>query len=143
MNTKQIGQIAEQSAITELVKLGAIVSIPVGDYARYDLLVDFRGKLYKAQVKTGRLRDGTIVFSKQSIRSNTTETFVQQYDEQIDLFICYCPETDKCYYMPVGTGGSTKGFLRVDDADANLDRVYWAKDFELTNFGDDLESTRW
>jgi hypothetical protein len=40
MNTNQIGDIGEAIAIAEFTKAGAIVSKPLSDNARYDLIIE-------------------------------------------------------------------------------------------------------
>lgn len=52
MNQNQIGDIGEAIAIAEFTKAGAIVSKPLSDNARYDLIIELSNKLYKVQVKT-------------------------------------------------------------------------------------------
>lgn len=52
MNTKDIGTLGEHIAIAELLKYGVDVSRPLGDNSQYDLILDVRGFLLKAQVKS-------------------------------------------------------------------------------------------
>lgn len=52
MDKKQQGDIGVAAAIYYYTKSGAVVSIPNTDNARYDLVVDFDGKLTRVQVKT-------------------------------------------------------------------------------------------
>lgn len=43
---------------------GFLMCVPFGDCAPYDIILDDRrGRLFKIQVKTGRLRNGVVVFS--------------------------------------------------------------------------------
>lgn len=56
MNTKQIGTITEMKVIAKLLELGD-VSIPVGNNARYDCVLDFNGKLLRIQIKTAKQID--------------------------------------------------------------------------------------
>ena len=51
MNSKDKGNIGEAIMLAEFIKRGIQVSIPFGDNARYDLIIDLNGKLYKVQVK--------------------------------------------------------------------------------------------
>jgi len=52
MNTKDIGTLGEHLAIAELLKHGIDISRPLGDNSQYDLILDIRGSLLKAQVKS-------------------------------------------------------------------------------------------
>lgn len=51
MNTKEIGNLTELQCITGLYSLGCNISIPFGNSQKYDLIMDYKGKLYKIQVK--------------------------------------------------------------------------------------------
>ena len=50
-NTKEIGNLTELQCITALYELGCDVAIPFGNSQKYDLIMDYKGKLYKVQVK--------------------------------------------------------------------------------------------
>ena len=52
MNSKDIGNLGEHIAIVELLKNDIIVSRPLGDNARYDLILDINETLYTCQVKS-------------------------------------------------------------------------------------------
>jgi PD-(D/E)XK endonuclease len=56
-----------------------------------------------------------------------------RYDaDQIDLFLVYCPETDRVYAVGVDEVGSGYGFLRVaPTANGQSKRIRWAADYEL------------
>ena len=51
LNTSQIGQIVEQKCIVFLLERGFTVSIPVGNYAKYDLLIEKNNQFYRIQCK--------------------------------------------------------------------------------------------
>lgn len=56
----------------------------------------------------------------------------QRYDGQADIFLVYCPKTDKVYWLPV-EGLGVQPYLRVDqprDGRVRKD-MRWAKDYEL------------
>lgn len=52
MNSKDIGNLGEHLAILEFLKRGIVVSRPLGDNSRYDLVLEILGILYTCQVKT-------------------------------------------------------------------------------------------
>jgi hypothetical protein len=128
-----VGQRSEAAIFAELVKRGYRVLIPYGVNHRYDLVIDAGDRFLRAQCKTGRLRDGVIHFKTASVRVNTRRTFITPYDaEQIDLFLIYCPETDRVYALDVGEAASGHGALRVDPAaNGQAKRIRWAADHEL------------
>jgi hypothetical protein len=61
-DTKSIGDLSEMAVALALARTGYLVSRPVGENRRYDLIIDKGGVLSRVQVKTGRLRNGAIVF---------------------------------------------------------------------------------
>jgi PD-(D/E)XK endonuclease len=128
-----VGQRSEAAIFAELVKRGHRVLVPYGVNHRYDLVIDTGDRFLRAQCKTGRLRDGVVRFNTVSVRVNTRHTFVTPYDaDQIDLFLIYCPETDRVYALDVGEAASSHGALRVDPAaNGQAKRIRWAADYEL------------
>ena len=106
--------------------------VPFGVNQRYDLVLDCDGRLLKAQCKTGRLRDGVVQFSAQSVQSNTRRTRIRSYAGEIDLFIVYCPDNQSVYAIPAADVPSCCMHLRVDPPrNQQSKRVRWAKDYEL------------
>lgn len=118
--------------MSELVKRGYRVLVPFGVNQRYDLVLDCDGSFLKAQCKTGRLRDGVIQFSAQSIQSNTRRTRVRGYAGEVDLFIVYCTENQRVYVIPSEEVPNCGMYLRIDPPrNQQCKRVRWAKDYEL------------
>jgi hypothetical protein len=71
-------------------------------------------------------------FVAKSVRSNTRRTFLRGYENEIDLFIVYCPETDGIYVIPIEEATSSVGALRVaPTANGQAKRIRWARDYEL------------
>jgi hypothetical protein len=128
-----IGERSEAIIIAELIKRGHRVLIPYGSNHRYDLVINVGGRFLRAQCKTGRLREGVIRFNTVSTRINTVRAFITPYGaDQIDLFLIYCPETDRVYALDVGEAASGHGALRVDPAaNGQAKRIRWAADHEL------------
>jgi hypothetical protein len=128
-----IGQRSEPAVLAELVKRGYRVLLPYGSNHRYDLVVDVAGRFLRVQCKTGRLRDGVVRFNTASTRVNTRRSFTTPYDAgQIDLFLIYCPDTERVYALDVGDAAASNGRLRVDPAvNGQAKRIRWAADHEL------------
>jgi hypothetical protein len=54
------------------------------------------------------------------------------YVGEADLFLVFCPETDRIYAVPVQDAGKTGGSLRVDPtANKQMKKIVWAVDYEL------------
>src|SRR5215467_12197444 len=84
-----VGHRTEAAILAELVKRGYRVLLPFGVNQRYDLVLDCEGQLRKVQCKAGRLRDGAVQFSSQSVQSNTQGTRTRGYAGEVDLFMVY------------------------------------------------------
>lgn len=62
-DTKKIGTISELMVMAALVRQGYRLLVPYGDSARYDVVIEAAdGSLSRVQIKTGRLRNGVVVF---------------------------------------------------------------------------------
>ena len=114
-HTNSKGNVSESAALNAFSKAGFVVSLPFGNGAPYDLIVDTGKRLLKVQVKTGRLRGGCVLFPAQ-------------------LFAVYCRENDTIYLVPT-LGALAEGRLRVNSTKNNQHQhVRWAKDFEFETF---------
>jgi hypothetical protein len=96
-----VGQRTEAIVLAELVKRGHTVLVPFGTNHRYDFVLDTPDGFLRVQCKTGRLRRGVIRFSTVSVRSNTKQAFVRSYHGEADVFLVYCPETDRVYALDI------------------------------------------
>jgi hypothetical protein len=128
-----VGETSEAVILAELVKRGHRVLVPYGTNHRYDLVIDVGGRFLRAQCKTGRRRGAVIKFNTASTRANTLRAYTKAYDsDQIDLFLIYCPDTERVYALDVGEAASSNGVLRVDPAaNGQSKRIRWAADHEL------------
>lgn len=116
---------------TELVKRGFDVATPFSDNCKYDLVLDRDGELERVQIKTGRYREGTVVFNAYSWQAEC-ETQHQTYEGDVDSFMVYCHETDQIYYLKmdeITTNNSMR--LRVEEAERDLSSINWAEEHEL------------
>lgn len=114
-NSKSIGETHEALILARLLQLGWVVSLPFGDNQRYDMVVDRDGVLFRAQCKTGRLSRGAIMFPTAS--KNGFTGVRSSYEGQIDVFVVYCVETERVYWVPISDAGtSTYCSLRSDPA---------------------------
>ncbi len=101
-NTK--GAIAEQAIVLAAMKLNVPVLRPVGEHGRADLALDIGGRLWRVQVKAGKLskaRDVVIVHtstSRYTPRGYVSTTYSAQ---EIDLIGVYGAELDRCFLIPI------------------------------------------
>lgn len=96
MNSKTVGELTEAKVLVKLLSMGYVCSKPFGDNARYDLIADDGETLYRVQIKTGRVREGCVMFNT----SSSSRYVNKDYRGQIDWFVVYVPETDKFYVIP-------------------------------------------
>lgn len=113
--TKAIGNVNELKCITKFISMGFNCSIPYGDAAKYDFIVDINGKLLRMQCKSSnyvRLKSGSrdldaFQFSCVCSTTNTKETVRHRYTEDdIDYF---CTSfLDNVYIVPVNECSTSK-----------------------------------
>jgi hypothetical protein len=128
----EVGQRTEAIVLAELVKRGHRVLLPFGVNHRYDLVLDTAEGFVRVQCKTGRLRNGRIVFSTESVRSNMRGSHRRGYQGEVDLFLVYGPQTEQVYALSVDELTSSDCSLRVEPtANGQAKGVRWAADYEL------------
>jgi hypothetical protein len=120
MNTKDVGNLGEHIAIVELLKADIIVSRPLGDNARYDLILDINSNIFTCQVKSTNTASSKLaefsLSSSQAHRGGGRQLY------NVDIFCCVdilnnnvfiVPNIDSKYsikirYTPTDSG-QTKG----------------------------------
>jgi hypothetical protein len=127
-----VGARTEAYILAELARRGYRVLLPFGFNQRYDLVLEVDGAFLRAQCKTGRLRDGCVLFGAHSTCSNKKRNVIRDYKEDVELFIVHCAETERVYVIPIADVTRTQGTLRIDPTGNGQDkRVRWARDYEL------------
>jgi len=104
MNTKQKGDIAEQSAILYALRQGWGVSTPVGDRLPYDLIFDINGCLIRIQVKCAWFdqQKNNYVVDNRRTKTNRRVMLRGQYgSNDFDFALVYLPEKDLFYIFPI------------------------------------------
>lgn len=103
LNTVSIGDLGESYAIMQFTQAQAVVSKPLTNNARYDLIIEHNSKLYRVQVKTtNAVKDGKMEFATKTTNytKGNWKSTSYTYDE-IDLFFLYCAENNWCgLYIP-------------------------------------------
>ena len=98
-------------------------------------MVDRCGQLHRVQCKTGRLREGAVVFNCCSSYAHHPNPKVvrRDYAGQIDEFAVFCPETQGVYSIPIEDVPNRRcGRLRVDFPRNNqLNGVRFAAAYEV------------
>lgn len=132
MHTRHKGNISEAFVIGRLLEIGYTVLVPVGNMERYGLMLeDADGGIVRAQVKTGRLRNGAIVFSTASVNYKGER---KSYDGQVDVFLVYSPDTREVYSVPCSMASKASMNLRVTKSKYKTSpktTIKWAEDYIL------------
>jgi hypothetical protein len=107
---KQKGDFAELKVACDLRRRGYPVSIPFGEEAPYDLVVDRDGRLERIQVKYADRRDRSVVEVRcysLTIVNGKAKSRTHYTAQTIDWLAVYDVVTDRCFYIPaaeLGTG---------------------------------------
>lgn len=133
--TQSIGNVVELQCISKFIELGYECSIPYGNNAKYDFVVDINGKFLRIQCKSatrvkkknGELDDAFSI-STVSQTTNTQKTTKHRYTlEQIDYFATYY--NNKVYLIPVQECSTSKT-LRFSPPNNNNSYNH-AEDYEI------------
>jgi hypothetical protein len=128
----EVGQRTEAVILGELVRRGYRVLVPFGVNHRYDFVIDQGDRFIRAQCKTGWMKDGGILFATRSTQSNTRGVRSRGYQGEADIFLVFCPETDRLYAVPVDEAPKGLMLLRIEEPSNNQMRgIRWAQDYEL------------
>jgi hypothetical protein len=129
MLTKSRSDVSVARILAHLLRKGIPVSIPIGERPRFDLIIEESDGLKRVQCTTGRLIDGSITFHLASRNGSTRRAYVGE----IELFLVYCPETDKVYRVPLDPRRRNQLRLRVDPLHPKspVTKIHWAKKYEL------------
>jgi hypothetical protein len=113
---KDVGDRTTLAVMLALQGLGYSVAVPFGENTRYDLIVDDGIRLQRVQCKTGRLRDGVVVFRTASSYAHHPNPKPRQlhYGGQVDAFAVYCPENACVYVIPIDGLPRRAAALRVN-----------------------------
>jgi hypothetical protein len=99
---KDIGDRSTLAIMYSLRARGYDLLVPFGENTRYDLVIDDGDHLAKVQCKTGRIRNGAIVFkvcSSYAHHPNPKDRF-RPYGDEVDFFAVYCPDNGGVYLVP-------------------------------------------
>ena len=134
MTTDQKGAIAELAIALAAVRLGVDVYRPVNEGGRCDLIFDMENRLWRVQCKWAP-REGQVVAVRcYSARRGREGVRRRIYAPgEVDAFAAYCPQLDRCFFLPYDLFESrTQVLLRVADTRNNQKRgINWAWEFEF------------
>ena len=111
VSPKKIGEKSEGQVLAAFLRADKQVLTPFGDSARYDLVVDEDGDFIRVQAKTGKVKDGAIVFKTCSV--DWYGKTRRSYRGEADVFAVYVQESDDLYIVPVDGLPVTEARLRL------------------------------
>lgn len=129
----------QKGAVAELAIAKAAADLGIGVWGpytveRYDLIFDLRPGLVRVQCKWAT-RHGDIVSVRCYRNRRNRDGLLRQYysAEEIDAYAAYCPDVDRCYFLPIESFANRIAIqLRLAPAKNNQNvRINWAKDYEF------------
>jgi hypothetical protein len=132
---KAKGDKSTLAVMLALHELGLPFFVPLGENTRYDLVLELGSDLARVQCKTGRLRNGAVLFAACSCYGHhrNPRTARRDYAGQVDYFAVYCPETSGVYLIPIrDLPNRVSAALRVDPPRNNQRRfIRFAADYKI------------
>jgi hypothetical protein len=132
---KDIGDKSTMAIIFALQVEGYPVLLPFGENTRYDIVIDTGAQLRRVQCKTGRLRQGAVVFRTCSTYGHHPNPKIirRDYEGEIDDFAVYCPELGAVYLIPIeDVATRTSAMLRVTPPrNGQFKRIRMAAAYEI------------
>jgi hypothetical protein len=132
---KEIGDCSTLAITLALRVQGNQVLVPFGENTRYDLGVDSGSRLTRAQCKTGRLRNGVVLFATCSTYAHhqNPRSGPRDYQGEVDEFAVFCPELGTVYLVPIeDVDAKRMGSLRVEPCrNGQRKRVRLAAAYEI------------
>ena len=129
----------QKGAVAELAIAKAAADFGIGVWGsltveRYDLVFDLRPRLVRVQCKWASGHGDVITVPCHRNRRNRNGLLRQHYSpEDIDAYAAYCPEVDRCYFLPIEEFANRIAILlRLRPTRNNQAlRINWAEDYEF------------
>jgi hypothetical protein len=132
---KANGDRSTLAVMIALHEAGVPFLVPFGENTRYDLVLELGAELARVQCKTGRLRNGAVLFATCSCYGHhrNPATARRDYSGQIEYFAVYCLQTSGVYLIPIeALPNCCSAALRVTPPRNNQRRfVRYAADYEI------------
>ena len=133
IDTRVKGELTELKCQLFCLEKGYVISKPILDNARYDMVVDYNGKFYRIQIKTSRWMSEEhegFVFNCKSQHSVAGGNKIMKYSpDEIDFFMT---EFENEYYLIPCDKARSEMKLRFKPTKNNQDnRAFFAKDYKF------------
>ena len=119
LTTTEKGGIADIA--NAAIQMGIVVSRPMVEGRRYDLIFDIGGKLLRVQCKWApRVREVVRISSRTSRLSKRGHVRGTYTSSEVDAIAGWCPELGRCYLLPIEEiDGQSMVHLRLSPARNN------------------------
>jgi hypothetical protein len=134
LTPSQKGSIAESAIVAAAIKLRVPVCKPINEGLRYDLVFELGDEFVRVQCKWAVRRGDALTVSCLSRRRCAEGFFSRPYTaDEIDAFAAYCPQVDRCYFLPLATFPDHRVIqLRLAPTRNNQRRgIHWAEEYEF------------
>ena len=135
LTPSQKGAIAEAEVAAAAIRLGLVVSRPLCEGARYDLIIDNGHGVLRVQCKYAQHLGDVLSLRLRTNRHTPGRGYVSTSyrAEEVDAIAAYSPHTDRCYVIPIERVNGRKNlFLRLAPPKNNQALgIMWAADYEL------------
>ena len=123
---KKQGNVGEARAVYEYTQRNFVVSLPLSDSDKYDMIIDDGSKLYRVQVKTSRyeVKPGVFEVNLRTSGGNRVVNTIRkrQHDDYDLLFVLV---TDgRCWSIPVENLGESGHSIRIGSPDDRFQKFY-------------------
>jgi hypothetical protein len=135
------GGVAELKLMAAASELGVVVSRPVSEGRRYDLIFDIDNALLRVQCKWGALRGNVVVTGTRTSRLTPAGYVRTTYSaDEIDAIAIYCQPLNRCFLLPIQEmAGQSYLHLRLAPARNNQRAgIRMAEDYDLARMIDRL-----
>lgn len=137
------GNSSEAVVLAAYVGAGFLVSLPFGNGAAYDLILDTGARLIKVQVKTGKLEAGCVIYNARRHRGSKYDTFSCYREGEVDVFAVWCPGNHQLYAIPAEHPLTVEGRLRIVGArNFQEKKIKRAKDYTWDKHLEQLRAER-
>lgn len=127
LSKKKKGDVAELAVAAHCLRLGYQVLFPYGEDARYDFVIESKGKFKRVQVKYVTPKDGALEVSCRSSNNWSTRAYSA---EEIDILAVYDSESKLVYFIDVKVIGKRSLKLRLVASRNNQTKgVHHAEDY--------------
>jgi len=136
MNHKKCGEIGEGIAIGELSKIEVDVAIPLSDNYPYDLILIYKNRFYRAQIKSSSTvspsKSDSIAFSLR--KNNWYNRTIKKYTSfDIDIMLLCDIGRGAIYALGKEDFENRRGFtIRYDKPLNNVKGYHYAHDYVLS-----------